>query len=297
MKPDYVQYDCKGHAGYTGYPTKIGWASPGIVKDSLEIWRKVTREYGVGLFIHYSGVWDIVACEHHNEWARVDEKGEIDLNATSTFGPYVDKLLIPQLNEVISKYGIDGVWADGECWGAKLDYSPMALKAWKKETGYDDAPKDRSDARWLEWKMFHRRQFERYLCHWIDEVHKANPGVQLTSNWMYTTFAPKPVVAKLDFLSGDYMPHSSLDSARYEARYLANTGMPWDLMAWGFNNGDNLGQSLKPAVHLQQEAAVVLMQGGGFQIYYHPTRSGFVADSTINTSGGVSRTSAGQDRK
>ena len=44
VRPDYVQYDCKGHAGYTGYPTEIGWASPGIVQDALAIWRKVTRE-------------------------------------------------------------------------------------------------------------------------------------------------------------------------------------------------------------------------------------------------------------
>ena len=34
-KPDFVQYDCKGHAGYAGYATKVGWAAPGIVKDSL----------------------------------------------------------------------------------------------------------------------------------------------------------------------------------------------------------------------------------------------------------------------
>ena len=37
IKPDYVQYDCKGHAGYLGYPSHVGTPSPGIVKDSLEI--------------------------------------------------------------------------------------------------------------------------------------------------------------------------------------------------------------------------------------------------------------------
>ena len=58
VKPDYVQYDCKGHAGYTGYPTKVGWASPGIVKDSLAICAKrlasvrsacsfITRAFGI----------------------------------------------------------------------------------------------------------------------------------------------------------------------------------------------------------------------------------------------------------
>ena len=98
---------------------------------------------------------------------------------------------------------------------------------------------------------------------------------------MYTTFAPKPVEAKLDFLSGDYSPSLSVDRARVEARYLASTGMPWDLMAWGFDKGQGLNWSIKPAEHLMQEASVVLMQGGGFQIYHTPTRSGFIVEPII----------------
>jgi len=283
VRPDFVQYDCKGHPGYTGYPTKIGWASPGIVKDSLAIWRKVTQAHGVGLYIHYSGVWDSVALEHHPEWARVDAKGNKDTNNTSVFGPYVDQLLIPQLKGVTTAYSLDGIWADGECWAASLDYSPAALAAWEKETGLKEAPKNRSDPHWLEWKMFHRRAFERYLCHWVDALHAHNPHLQITSNWMYTTLAPKPVVAKLDYLSGDYSPTLSVDRARVEARYLASTGMPWDLMAWGFNWSHGLGHSLKTSLHLQQEAAVVLMQGGGFQIYNTPTRSGYLNEDMIET--------------
>ena len=281
VKPDYVQYDCKGHAGWAGYPTAVGWPSPGIVNDSLAVWRKATRDVGVGLFIHYSGVWDTKAIIEHPDWARVDADGKRDPNATSVFGPYVDELLIPQLKEVTAKYDLDGVWADGECWAAQLDYSPRALAAWTSETGYRDAPRVRSDPRWLEWKMFHRRAFERYLTHWIDAVHASNPALQLTSNWMYTTFAPKPVEAKLDFLSGDYSPSLSVDRARIEARYLASTGMPWDLMAWGFDKGQGLNWSIKPAGQLMQEAAVVLMQGGGFQIYHTPTRSGYIVEPII----------------
>jgi hypothetical protein len=281
VKPDYVQYDCKGHAGYAGYPTEVGWPSPGIVKDSLAVWRNVTRDMGVGLFIHYSGVWDSKAVEEHPEWARVDARGRRDPNATSVFGPYVDRLLIPQLEEAASKYALDGVWADGECWAARLDYSPQALAAWRKETGARVAPRSSADPRWLEWKMFQRRAFEAYLRHWVDAVHAFNPALQLTSNWMYTTFAPKPVEVNLDFLSGDYSPSLSVDRARLEARYLASTGMPWDLMAWGFDRGKDLGWSLKTSDHMEQEAGVVLMQGGGFQIYNQPTRSGHIVESII----------------
>ncbi|MBP7869628.1 MAG: hypothetical protein KA031_02955, partial [Candidatus Hydrogenedentes bacterium] len=46
VQPDFVQYDCKGHPGYTGYPTKVGSPSPGIVNDALKVWREVTRDMG-----------------------------------------------------------------------------------------------------------------------------------------------------------------------------------------------------------------------------------------------------------
>ena len=287
VRPDYVQYDCKGHAGYAGYPTHIGWPSPGIVKDSLAVWRKVTKERGVGLFIHYSGVWDSKAIEEHPDWARLDAQRRRDPNATSVFGPYADRLLIPQLKEVTAAYGLDGLWVDGECWATELDYSAASLEAWRRQTGYDTAPKDRSEPHWLEWKMFHRNAFENYLSRWVDALHAFNPELQITSNWMYTTMAPKPVVARLDFLSGDYSPSLSVDRARVEARYLANTGMPWDLMAWGFDHGKEQAWSLKRPIHLQQEAAVVLMQGGGFQIYNNPTRSGHIIPEIIEQLGEV----------
>lgn len=92
---------------------------------------------------------------------------------------------------------------------------------------------------------------------------------------------------RLDFLSGDYSPGLSVDRARVEARYLANTGMPWDLMAWGFDHGKEQMWSLKRPVHLQQEAAVVLMQGGGFQVYNNPTRSGYIIPEVIDQLGEV----------
>ena len=135
--------------------------------------------------------------------------------------------------------------------------------------------------------MFHRQAFENYLGHWVDALHAFRPGLQITSNWMYTSFAPKPVAVKLDYLSGDYSPSLSLDRARVEARYLASTGMPWDLMAWGFDKGKDQGWSIKTPLQLMQEAAVVLMQGGGFQIYHQPTRSGYIVDAIIDQEGQV----------
>src|SRR5208282_1217206 len=54
VHPDYLQIDCKGHPGLSSYPTKVGNAAPGFVGDALRLWREVTAERGVALYMHYS---------------------------------------------------------------------------------------------------------------------------------------------------------------------------------------------------------------------------------------------------
>src|SRR5690349_5282917 len=69
--PDWVQCDAKGHPGYASWPTTIGIPSPGIVRDALRVHRDVTRELGLPLVVHYSGVWDTAAVQAHPDWGRV----------------------------------------------------------------------------------------------------------------------------------------------------------------------------------------------------------------------------------
>ena len=108
VQPDYIQIDCKGHRGYSSYPTKVGNPAPGFVGDPLRVWRDVTRERGIALFMHYSGVWDYHAVSTHPQWAAVNADGKPNNKATSVFGPYVDMLMIPQLRELAGEYAVDG---------------------------------------------------------------------------------------------------------------------------------------------------------------------------------------------
>ena len=264
-----------------GYPSEVSKNAP-IANDSLALWRKITLDNGIGLFIHFSGVWDSLAVAEHPEWAAVKSDGKPSDTATSPFGPYVDERMIPQLKEATTKYQLNGLWVDGECWAAQWDYSKAALEAWKKETGYDAAPKNEKEPHWQEWKEFQRKQFRQYLRHWVDEMHKFNPKLQITSNWMFTTLAPVPVDVNLDYISGDYSPQSSLYNVRLDARYIPNAGKPWDLMAWGFAKGTEQEWTIKPAVQIMQEAGAVLMQGGGFQVYNQPTRTGYLVEPMID---------------
>ncbi|MCP5118835.1 MAG: hypothetical protein GY953_49110, partial [bacterium] len=275
VKPDYVQYDYKGHVGYIGYPSAVSTSAP-VVKDSLAIWRRVTARRGVALYIHFSGVLDELAVKQHPEWARIGPDGKPSSRETSTFGPYVDERMIPQLKEAIDKYSIDGAWVDGECWGANPDYSEPAARAFRDATGIERLPRKPGEPGWHRFLEFCRQRFRDYLKHYVDAIHVHRPGFQIASNWLYTTFVPERPTLPVDFISGDYLGNASISRARLEARYLSWVDKPWDLMAWGFQSSrrNPVGPIHKSAVQLSQEASVVLAQGGGFQVYYQPTRAG-----------------------
>ena len=277
VQPDYIQCDCKGHPGYASYPTKVAYPAPGFVRDQLRIWREVTARHGVALYMHYSGVIDGQAVAHHPDWAAIGPDGEPHERATSNFGPYVDELLIPQLEELIDTYDIDGVWVDGECWGSERDWSPAAVEAFRQETGIEDVPWSPADPHWIEWSDFHREQFRRYLAHYVDALHAHAPDFQIASNWAYTDHMPEPVRAHVDYISGDYSRQNSLNAARYQGRCLQLQGKPWDLMAWAFSGrGEDRCNCTKGVAQLQQEAAIVLALGGGFQAYFKQKRDGSI---------------------
>ncbi len=275
VKPDYVQCDCKGHPGQSSYPTKVGNRAPGFVKDPLKIWREVTAAHGVALYLHYSGVWDEAAVKKHPNWARLNEKGEVDNRLTSVYGAYVDSLLIPQLQELATEYQVDGVWVDGECWAQERDYRPEVLQKFQQQTGIQEIPRKMDDPYWFEFSQFNRQGFRDYLKHYVTVLHQSQPDFQIASNWAYSSFMPEPVTIDVDFISGDYSAKNSFNSARLEGRCMVHQGKPWDLMAWSFTWTDGL-YSTKPLVQLKQEAAVVLALGGGFQAYFPQKRDGSI---------------------
>ena len=274
VKPDFVQYDCKGHPGYCGYPSKVGSPSPGIVNDALKVWRKVTKDMGIPLGIHYSGVWDTRAIELHPEWARIGANGKPDPNNTSRLSKYDEELLIPQLIEVVKEYDVDGMWIDGENWASRPDWSDACKKAFTEKTGITEIPVNAGDAHWQEWLAFHRDLFVQHVTRYVEAVHKVKPTCMVTSNWMYSVRQPEEIQVPIDWLSGDFDPSFGAERAMAEARFIGSRGKPWDLMAWSFLQTGEQGWTFKTAPHMCQELATVLAQGGSIFIYDTPRRSG-----------------------
>lgn len=272
-RPDYIQVDCKGHAGYSSYPTEVGNRAPGYEKDILKMFREVTRRHNVALYVHYSGLWDSRAVELHPDWAARHADGTPDSNAVAYYGPYVERLLVPQIKEIAAR-GVDGIWIDGECWAAIPDYSEAMRAKYERVTGRKVLPKEGEEG-YAGFMELNRQAFKEYLTRYMTAVKAEYPGFQITSNWAYSSIMPEPVEAPVDYLSGDVAGQNGLYSAAWEARCMAPQGMPWDLMSWGFTyDGKTTFPSAKSVLMLQQEAAQVMALGGGFQAYYQQNRDG-----------------------
>ncbi len=263
-EPDFIQCDSKGHAGISSYPTEIGKTADNLVSDNLKVWSKTAKKYGIPLYVHHSGVYDLEYVTKNPDQAQCDKEGKI-IDKTSLFGKYADEYLIPQIIEMIDKYDIDGVWMDGECWAVDRDYSSNAKKYIPESITGE------------EHDEIMRRAFEAYMKKCSDAWHKHKPNFKYVSNWAYSSYMPeKPIEGVLDSLSGDYPPTDSLYAARYEGRCLAAQNMPWDLMCWSFMRewlNPNF-RTTKTLMQLQQEAAAVLMLGGGFQLYIKQNKDG-----------------------
>lgn len=276
VKPDWVQCDCKGHPGYTSWPTEVGSTSPGVVRDALRIYRDVTRELGIPLVMHYSGVWDSRAIELHPDWAVVAADGTPSPNATCNLSPYTQELMIPHLIEIIDRYEVDGFWVDGECWAAEFCYCERCTGAFSRETGLDDIPHKPEDANWDLWHAFHRRIFDEHVRLYADAVHAKKPSCTICSNWMFTAGHPNEINVPVDYISGDFTHVWAADRVSLEARFIEHKGLSWDLMAWTFTTAEHgwQGFTAKPAAHLCQEIAVVIAQGGAVSLFDTPLRNG-----------------------
>ena len=272
-KPDFIQCDCKGHPGNSCYPTKVGKAADKLVKDNLRVWVDAAKKNNIPIYMHYSGVWDAEYLKKYPEDAALYLDNDWNVAAVSLFSDYLDKLMIPQIKELIEKYDIDGIWVDGDCWAVQRDYSEHAKPyLWEGIT-----PEEHDEVM--------KKAFFSYVKKYTDELHAFKNDFKITSNWMYSSYIPEKPEVGIDFLSGDYHSSDSAYSARYEGRCMAAQNMPWDLMAWGFaHDGYNtgIGYEDKNAKQLMQEAAVSFSLGGGFQVYIKQNKDGSAIRSKSN---------------
>lgn len=279
-KPDFVQYHAKGHPGWATYPTKVGQAHPEMKGDVLRAWRDATRQLDIKLSVYYSGGVDHRVAQEHPEWCRRTADGQLQApiagpTASLCFNtPYVDRVVLPMIRELINDYDVDAVWFDGDNWSVLPCWCDDCTKAFTAETG-KPMPTQGDEAHWPIFTKFHRDSFVRYLQRVADTVHHENPNCLFASNWAYTLRQPDDPPDFIDWLSGNVPPAHGPAAASLEARFLTTRNKPFDLTVWDqvYAWSDDPPQAKLP-VHLMQESAIVISNGGRVFIWNTPRSDG-----------------------
>jgi hypothetical protein len=279
-----------------------------LKKDAMKQWREATRELGLPLHCHYSGIWDKAAGAKHPEWCVVTANGKpagapLGQNAGAPTGEkmcprggYLEGLMIPQMKELIDRYGVEGFWVDGDLWAVEPCYCPRCKAAYTKATGRKKPPVKETDPDWPLWWNFTRESFEEFVTRYCDAVHAHKSGVLVCSNWLQTFAHPGEPKVPTDWISGDNSWVNGLDGSRCEARFLSTRGKHWDIMLWNFYCSHGMGKpespwAPKPPQMLMQETAALISFGGSVQLYESSTglRDGRLAENRIRRMAEVGR--------
>lgn len=276
VKPDYVQVDTKGHPGLASFFSSYGDIAPGLEIDHLKIIREETQKRNIGLYAHYSGIYERKVCRTNPEWAVMNRDGSLSSDSVDPLSEYADKKLIPQLKELCGRYRFDGAWIDGECWAVRMSWRPEELEKFYQITGFDKIDEDVLSESYLAYVEFWEENFRQYVKHYIAAVHEEYPDFQIADNFMFSHHMPEKPFKEIDYLSGDSVGYET----RITPRCFAGMGKPWDMMSWAaasvYVSPDPsfFPTASKHIERICREAAMAISQGGGYQIVNAMTPQG-----------------------
>lgn len=255
-------------AGYSYYPTNIGTPHPGLTRDFTGEMAGALKKRGIRVLAYISVGPDRRYHQEHPDWVIVrnppQPSGEMAMMCLSS--PWVDEVHIPQMKELVAKYGVDGFFLDnllsrftrGPC------YCRYCREAFRAANGFE-IPTDEKDAhapdvhRWLTQNM----------ARYADKVTSAMSGVKANLAYVFThvwvsrnPVKPPASVKQLVWEPAPPYPGVlSLDFS-FESRYLA-TQSGVDNFSCMATRGNGWGDySLRDPDAFRHEAAVMLAGGG-----------------------------------
>ena len=223
-------------------------------------------------------------CETNPEWRFRDIKGDGDSITNISIcqlGPAMDEGILPMIGDIVRNYDVDGIFLDGTFYHSEVCYCESCKKLFKKDTGFDLSEIDDDKVRevYVEWvtEMYVKL---RAKAHEVIKENKSN--ALLSVNWAYTTRNIEILPEGAGFLTRDVLPDNMVASLSFQARNWTLAGRPFDVM-----NHMSLKWwqewSIKPVSSLNQEAMLVLANGGKTWVGYQMFPAFGLAPFTLKT--------------
>ncbi len=247
----------KCHHGFAYYPTKAGVRHPQLNFDLLGAQAKALHERGIFCFAYFSANVDAYQNEHHADWRQVHEGGrqnEGNFSAVCFNSPYREQVFIPQLEEVVRNYPVDGLWID------MMGYYQDRCFCQHCQA---KATEQKVDLNNKEQRYHFTEELVREV---VREVHgrlkKIRPSIVLHFNHL-TKLGMREALAYED-LSNVESPIPLLNYTYFPtyARYVRTLGQPFGGVTNRFDVGYGRFGTLKSEQMLEYELASMLASGG-----------------------------------
>jgi len=279
VKTRFVILMAKCELGWTYYPTKIGIPHPKLKYDYFGTRVKILKNLGYKVIAYYCIGEEGKILQEHPDWKFVQWGilpslcSDEDSQFTSCESPYLDKIVLPQLSEIISGYPVDGIWLDIYIPGyGVIDFNPVSAKRFKKRMGrpLTDPAKDPNLTE--TWKYFRKRGME-ILKQIYDYIHNLREDVLLAANHMYTPRTPYLKTQYVDYLSADPTTPSCGNSFQigWMARFFAQTGLDAEIHGTSYRQWGEWDH--KEVSFMQRETAISLASGANYVLWenHYPT--------------------------
>ena len=254
----------KCHFGNSFYDTTAGHKHSGLEEDFLMEAATECRQRNIRTLAYYSVCVDKRAWNENPAWRLQDAEG-------NTFGeetfwaplcmnsPYKDELVMPQLEEIATRYPVDGFWLDIPVGGGGSApcYCPYCKRKWQRELGIELAPDLPSEVK----QRLIMRTVEDYLREVRAIIDRHNPRLAIAMNRV-GSHAMSLNIKNLCNIGcwesqprpGDYLGHS------YAARTARNDVVDVQVMSVRFYQGWG-DLTLKPAAQMTTEFAAMIGNG------------------------------------
>lgn len=226
-----------------------------------------------------------VIADERPEWIFLNGDGtpegsrELSGYAICLIGPFLDEYLIPQIEEIVSLYELDGIFFDGT-FTKGICHCDSCRKRFKKDTGLDISNEETRKKR-VEWRLEQYSKMRVKIC---ESIHKIKPEMIVSFNAAYTPRQPERVPDEVDALIIDTYPYDQTFQGSYHSAFFSLSNRPFEIMNTAFLDwwGD---WGCKPSVAMQQEVAPVLAYGGIPWPGYQVTNEHSVQDAVIKELG------------
>ncbi|MBI2298915.1 MAG: beta-galactosidase trimerization domain-containing protein [Armatimonadetes bacterium] len=218
--------------GWSYYPSQVGPPHPHLQRDLFGDGLAALKAEGIRV-IAYCAIDNLPPPLEaaHPDWFCLDSDGlprhgNGETTLVCAFSPFAEELMIPQFEEIATRYPVDGFFLDGVyMYFYHASYSEYARSAFGRPipVAADDP----------DWRAYRHCQVDRVwdvMNRAAEAIDRARPGCLLGVNWLAAPRWAVPPPPKIGYLTGDPPLHNCTFETAFHLAAWGWRDQPADLM-------------------------------------------------------------------